>query len=60
MTRLDRFFVFIGLALVVLKLLLKIIDYWITATIPDEIEYYEDDPYFTERKAEYEINNKIK
>ncbi len=60
MTRLDRFFVFTGLALVVLKLLLKLIEYWLTATIPDEIEYYEDDPYFTERKAEYEINNKIK
>ncbi len=60
MTRLDRFLVFTGLALVVLKLLLKLIEYWITATIPDEIEYYEDDPYFTERKAEYEINNKIK
>lgn len=50
MTRLDRLFLFTGLALVILKLLLKIIDYWITATIPDEIEYYEDDPYFTERK----------
>lgn len=60
MTRLDRFFLFTGLALVVLKLLLKIIDYWITATIPDEIEYYEDDPYFTERNAKYEINHKVK
>ncbi|MFC6292484.1 hypothetical protein BHU61_06590 [Macrococcus epidermidis] len=60
MTRLDRFFVFAGISLVVLNLILKLVEYWITATIPDEIEYYEDDPYFTERKAQYEIINKVK
>ncbi len=29
-----------------LKLLSVIIDYWITSTIPDDIEYYEADPYY--------------
>ncbi|MBC9873672.1 hypothetical protein [Macrococcoides bohemicum] len=60
MIRLYKTFIFVCVSFMGFKILSKIIDYWITATIPDEIEYYEDDPYFTERKAEYEINNKIK
>ncbi|MCH4983957.1 hypothetical protein AB4G91_01425 [Macrococcoides goetzii] len=57
MIRLDKVFLVVCVLFMGFKILSKFIEYWITATIPDEIEYYEDDPYFTERKAEYEINN---
>lgn len=28
---------------------MSILDYWITATLPDSIEYPEDDPYYKKR-----------
>lgn len=49
MRKSSNFLVLVFSTYAFVKLLSKLVDYYVTSTVPDAIEYYEDDPYYKKK-----------